>query len=144
MEEEKRSISIVKVLKQLGDYIKQNVENEFKEMKLTGTQGMLIGTLAHDGEMKISDLSDKIGLSNSTVSGIIDRLEKPGYVERIRSKEDRRVVHVRVTPEFRKKAKEHFDKIDTKIDTIMNKATPEEVNKVFEGLNILKKLMDKE
>lgn len=144
MEEEKRSISIVKVLKQLGDYIKQNVENEFKEMKLTGTQGMLIGTLAHDGEMKISDLSDKIGLSNSTVSGIIDRLEKPGYVERIRSKEDRRVVHVRVTPEFRKKVKEHFDKIDTKIDTIMNKATPEEVNKVFEGLNILKKLMDKE
>ena len=143
MVEESRSISIVKVLKQLGDFIKQNIENEFEEMNITGSQGMLIGTLAHNGEMKISDLSDRMGLSNSTVSGIIDRLEKQKYVERIRSKEDRRVVHVRITPKFRKKAKKHFNEIDKKIDTIMNEATLEEVNKIFEGLNILKRLMDR-
>lgn len=143
MQESSRSISIVKVLKQVGDYIKQNVEDEFKEMNLTGSQGMVLGSLARNGEMRISDLSDRMGLSNSTVSGIVDRLEKKGFVERIRSKEDRRVVHVRVTPDFRKKAKNHFNDIEKKINTIMDKATPEEADKVFEGLDILRNLMDR-
>ena len=144
MEETNKSIRIVKLLKQVVDSIKQNVESEFKEMGLTGSQGMLMGTLAHNGKMKISELSERMGLSNSTVSGIVDRLEKQGFVERIRSKEDRRVVYVDVTIEFRKKAKEHFNKIDTKVESVMKEGTQEEIDKVFEGLHILKKIFDRE
>ena len=65
--------------------LKHSMGQHFNPMNLTGPQGMMMGILSHDGEMKISDLSEKIGLSNSTVSGIIDRLEKQGLVERTRS-----------------------------------------------------------
>lgn len=55
---------------------------------------MVLYTLGKHGSMKLSDISEKLSISNSTISGIVDRLEKQKYVERIRSKEDRRVIYV--------------------------------------------------
>lgn len=137
------SMRIAKMLKQVMDAIKQNAESDFKELNLTGTQGMVMATLGHFGKTKISNLSDKMGLSNSTVSGIVDRLEKQGFVERIRCKNDRRVVYVDVTPEFRKIAEKHFCCIEKKYATMMEDASEEEIKKIFEGLQLLKNILDK-
>lgn len=144
MEEIHNSIKVLKVLKQIMDMMKQNMRHHFKKMNITGPQGMLMGILLHYGEMKISDLSDKLGLSNSTVSGIIDRLEKQGFVERTRSAEDRRVVYVSVTSEYKKIAQENFNEIEKKFEDMLNKATPEELNVIFEGLNTLKEVMERQ
>lgn len=116
----------------------------FNAMNLTGPQGMMMGILSHDGEMKISDLSEKLGLSNSTVSGIIDRLEKQGLVERTRSLEDRRVVYVNVSTEFRKNSKENFCKIEKTFEDIMTKATTEEIEIILKGLDALEQIMDRQ
>ncbi|HOJ12380.1 MAG TPA: MarR family transcriptional regulator [Clostridiales bacterium] len=144
MEEISKSISVIRLLKEIMYAVRQNVEYQFKEMRLTGPQGMIIGILANFGEMKISDLSTKIGLSNSTVSGIIDRLEKQNLVERIRSKEDRRVVYVRVSAEFKRNAKEHYNEITKKFEAMMNKATPEELDAIIDGLDKLKTVIDRQ
>jgi len=137
-------IKIFKSLKRLGLMIKQSMGQHFNSMSLTGPQGMMMGILSHDGEMKISELSEKIGLSNSTVSGIIDRLEKQGLVERTRSKEDRRVVYVNVSTEFRKNSKENFCKIEKTFEDIMTRATPEEIDTILKGLDTLEQIMDKQ
>jgi len=136
-------ISIVKLLKNVMDIIKHNIEDEFREMNLTGPQGMLIGILSKYEEMKISEISKKMGLSNSTVSGIVDRMEKQGYVERIRSKEDRRVVHVKITPSFKEKSKKYFSEVENKIDNIIRNGTKEEIEKIYEGLETLKTVLDR-
>ncbi|TCS78470.1 MarR family winged helix-turn-helix transcriptional regulator [Tepidibacillus fermentans] len=143
MKELNKGMMVVKVLKQIMDSFKQNIEQGFKEMNVTGPQGMLMGILVHHGKMKISDLSERMGLSNSTVSGIVDRLEKQGYVERTRSEEDRRVVYVNVTSEFRKQVRKHFSEIEKKFETIMNETASEEIDKIFEGLILLKELMER-
>ena len=143
MEEYNNGLKVVRELKQIMDTFKQHMENEFKEINLTGTQGMLVRTRAHQGEMKISDLSKRMGLSNSTISGIVDRLERQGIVERIRSEEDRRVVWVNVTSDFRKTAKSHIHKVEEKFALMMNESTPEEIEKIYDGLNLLKNLMEK-
>jgi MarR family transcriptional regulator, organic hydroperoxide resistance regulator len=137
-------IKIFKSLKKVGLTIKQSMGQHFNAMNLTGPQGMMMGILSHDGEMKISDLSEKIGLSNSTVSGIIDRLEKQGLVERTRSKDDRRVVYVNVSTEFRKNSKENFCKIEETFEAIMTKATAEEIEIILKGLDTLERIMDRE
>ena len=141
MQEIRKSIEVIKVLKNLMDTIKQNMHEQFKEMRVTGPQGMLMGTLVHNGKMKISDLSEMLALSNSTVSGILDRLEKQGFVERTRSDEDRRVVYVNVTDEFKKHKQEHFKEIEKKLESMMNKATPEELEIIFEGIDTLQKVI---
>lgn len=142
MEELNKGIEVVKTIKQVMDAFKQNVERHWKDLNLTGPQGMLLGTLAHNGEMKISDLSEKLGLSNSTVSGILDRLEKQGLVERTRSEEDRRVVHVNLTPEFRKNAEQRFKDVERNFEDVVNKASAEELDRILIGLETLRKLFD--
>lgn len=143
MSEIVNGIQVVKVLKQIMDEIRNNMQEEFKEMNLTGPQVMLIGILSHHGEMKISELSNRMGLSNSTVSGIVDRLEKQELVLRKRVEEDRRVVYVQVTADFQKRAKEYFNQFEKKIADIMNETTQEDIEKIFEGLNLLKELFEK-
>ena len=135
-------IKIFKSLKRIGHMIKHSMGQHFNDMNLTGPQGMMMGILSHDGEMKISDLSEKIGLSNSTVSGIIDRLEKQGLVERIRSLDDRRVVYVKVSNDFQKNCKKNFSKIEKTFEVALNKATPEEIEIIIKGLDTLEQLMD--
>ncbi|MCM0648046.1 MarR family transcriptional regulator [Clostridium swellfunianum] len=144
VEEVSKAVKIIQLMKKVTNAIKQRMGNHFKEMNLTGPQGMLMGTLAHNGEMKVSELSDKLGLSNSTVSGILDRLENQGLVERVRSKEDRRVVYVKVTDEFIKHSQKHFDEINNIIEQMMNKATPEELDIIFKGMDTLQKVMDRQ
>lgn len=135
-------LDILSTLKSIMNLIHKNIEDQFRKLNITGPQGMIIGILMHHGEMKISDLSQKMGLTNSTVSGIIDRLEKQGMVKRVRSSDDRRVVYVKIADDFKKNAKEVFSDIDKKFETMMNKATDEEHEAIVKGLNTLKKLIE--
>lgn len=144
MEETNQNIKILRLLKEIGRSLKHSMTQQFKNMNLTGPQGMLLGILSHHGKMKISDLGEKIGLSNSTVSGIVDRLEKRGLIERIRSKEDRRVVYVDVTEEFKKDHKNHHYQVEKKFQDDINSATPEEINIIVKGLETLKKVIDRQ
>jgi DNA-binding MarR family transcriptional regulator len=137
-------IRIVRVFKRVGHMLKQSMDKQFGDMKLTGPQGMLMGILAHDGEMKISDLSEKLGLSNSTVSGIIDRLEKQGLVERIRSNEDRRVVYVNVTETYKREFKEKFCKIEKYLQESLTRATDEEVEIILKGIDKLEEVIKRQ
>lgn len=115
---------------------------EFKRENLTAPQGMIMGILSHRGEMKVSDISKVINLSNSTVSGILDRLEKMGYVQRKRSEKDRRVVYISITPEFSKLAKERSVRIEKNMEKVVEKASDEELDKIIEGLTILDKILN--
>jgi DNA-binding MarR family transcriptional regulator len=139
---ENNGIKIIKVLKQVMNAIKQRFGHEFKNMNLTGPQGMLITILSHHGDMKISDLSQKMGLSNSTVSGIVDRLENQKLVQRTRNKDDRRVINVSITSKFKNQADESFKNVEKKFESMLKNATPQELDTVIEGLNILKRLID--
>lgn len=68
---------------------------------LTGPQLVVVKLLEPVGKLSLSELSWKIRARNSTVTGIIDRMEREGLVVRSRSKEDRRVVHIELTAKGR-------------------------------------------
>lgn len=142
MGEINKSLRVIELLRHLMVTIKHNIHHHYKEMNVTGPQGMLMGTLAHHGEMKVSDLSEKLGLSNSTVSGIIDRLENQGLVVRTRSKSDRRVVYVNVTSEFKKGSQNHFNEIEKMFESMMSKATSEELDQILQGLDTLQRVFN--
>jgi MarR family transcriptional regulator, lower aerobic nicotinate degradation pathway regulator len=60
------------------------------------TQVRLFGTL-RDREPTMSDLKTHLSLEKSSVSGLIDRAERRGLVERTTGHPDGRAVHVRLT-----------------------------------------------
>jgi DNA-binding MarR family transcriptional regulator len=73
---------------------------------LTGPQLTVIKLLEDLGDLSLSSLSERIRAQNSTVTGIIDRMEREGLVKRERSTADRRVVFIRLSEKGEKLAKE--------------------------------------
>lgn len=68
-----------------------------REVGLTGPQLTVIKLLESFGDLSLSSLSERIRAQNSTVTGIIDRMEREGLVRRERSTTDRRVVYIRLS-----------------------------------------------
>ena len=65
--------------------------------QMTPPQIFTIMALQEKEGCSFSDLNQILHVSAPTVTGIIDRLEKIGYVKRIHSKEDRRVINIELT-----------------------------------------------
>lgn len=85
-----------------GRRLSQDISNRYG---LTATQlGVL--KMLHDmgGGLNLSSLSQRIRLNNSTVTGIVDRMERDGLLVRERSGEDRRVVNLHLTAKGQKLA----------------------------------------
>ncbi len=74
-----------------------------EERGLTGAQyGVLrsVGDAGPEGLM-LSALSERLMVTCGNITGVVDRLETRGLLRRERSREDRRVVMARLTPEGR-------------------------------------------
>jgi len=65
---------------------------------LTLPQLAVLEALSHHGSLAVSELTKAVHLSQATVTGILDRLEKRFLIERHRSDTDKRRVMVRLTP----------------------------------------------
>jgi len=143
METLNESAKVAKLFQEVMILFKHSMNKVFEDMHqgMTAPQGMVLGILSKEKTMKITELSSKLSLSNSTMSGIIDRLEKQGMVERKRSEEDRRVVHVTISPDFKDLHQNFHKRLERNIGNVLNKGTPEELDKIFVGLDALKKLL---
>ncbi len=71
---------------------------------LTGPQLAVVKMLEPVGKLSLSELSERIRARNSTVTGIIDRMEREELVVRKRSDRDRRVVNIELTGKGRELA----------------------------------------
>ena len=72
----------------------------FGRLQLTCPQALVLNVLGVEGPMPISTLAERTGSANSTVSGIVDRLEKLELARRDRSGTDRRIIYVAVTDKY--------------------------------------------
>lgn len=68
-----------------------------KESGLTGPQLVLLRAIKELGNVTIKQLSNHTNMSQATATTILDRLERNGYIERVRSLEDKRKVHAKLT-----------------------------------------------
>jgi DNA-binding MarR family transcriptional regulator len=67
-------------------------------------QFWVLGALAH-GTRRMSDLAEDTQTSQASLTGIVDRLEEHGLVQRVRSADDRRVIEVALTQAGREEMK---------------------------------------
>ena len=79
-------------------------KEEASRYGVTPTQLSVLKLLHEIGDLSLGTLSKEIRAHNSTVTGIVDRMEAAGLVERARSEEDRRVWIIRLTAQGRKVA----------------------------------------
>ncbi|HVY44965.1 MAG TPA: MarR family transcriptional regulator [Minicystis sp.] len=96
--------AIVETLVYLYTESRRLTKDMAREVGLTGPQLTVIKLLESLGDLSLSTLSERIRAQNSTVTGIIDRMEREGLVRRERSAEDRRVVYIRLSDKGHKLA----------------------------------------
>ncbi|WP_426755225.1 MarR family winged helix-turn-helix transcriptional regulator [Myxococcus sp. Y35] len=70
-----------------------------EQLQFTPPQVHAILWLGRDGALTMGDLARRLGVTEKTVTGVVDRLERQGHLTRERSATDRRVVHCRLTDE---------------------------------------------
>ncbi|WP_027086440.1 MarR family winged helix-turn-helix transcriptional regulator [Cohnella panacarvi] len=64
---------------------------------ISPVQLIVLGKLSEHPNIRLSDLADRMSIGNSTMSGIIDRMVKAGYVSRERTEADRRAMTLNLT-----------------------------------------------
>ena len=77
----------------------QAMTNALARMDLTAAQGHIMGYLAHrDAPPCSRDIEEAFHLSHPTVSGLLSRLEKKGFIEFCPDEEDRRCKRIYMLP----------------------------------------------
>lgn len=73
-----------------------------KEHNVTSMQyqAMLAVRISEEPEgITVNGLAASLGIRHNSAVGLINRLEAQGHIQRVRSQRDRRVAHLRITPE---------------------------------------------
>ena len=78
-------------------------------------------------EVSAGDLAALSGLSTGAVTGLLDRLEKAGLVERTKDPDDRRRVVVRQVPEALEKVKQGWQRIHDGMVQMWNELSDDEI-----------------
>lgn len=142
MEESSKIEEILTLIKKIMSLIKQSFESDFKKMHITESQILVMRVLNHYGDMKVSDISKELDLSNSTVSGIIDRLVEKKIVQRKRSEKDRRIVMISLAQDYHQPVKKHLNAFAQKMGRALSTTTEEDLDFILEGLEKLRTILE--
>jgi len=134
------SEKVVYLFKAIHKIYRDQIYEKSRQYGLTGPQiGLIIG-LAKNPNITMKEMSDCLGLSKSTVSGIVDRLVGQGVVIREIPEDNRRIVRLSLSADFKKNnvLKELTNKY---IGDSLKNASEEDLSKIITGLEILYKLI---
>lgn len=109
---------------------------------LTASQSGVLRELLKNGDLSSADLSRKLFVTPSNITGIIDRLEKKALVARQPKAGDRRVILIALTPDGRDLAQRLPDPIENKLILGLGDLDHEKVERIAETMCQLLDLID--
>jgi DNA-binding MarR family transcriptional regulator len=75
----------------------RELRKETEQLGITARQATLLWLVKRNPGLSLAELAAEEGISPPAMSGHVDRLERVGLIERVRSTEDRRRVGLRLT-----------------------------------------------
>ena len=75
----------------------RELRKETEQLGITARQATLLWLVKRSPGLSLAELAAEEGISPPALSGHVDRLERAGLIERVRSSEDRRRVGLRLT-----------------------------------------------
>ncbi len=133
---------IIELFKQIQQRFRRKIM-EIPEVKsMTMPQIILIHILFEHPGITLTELSRHMSLAKSTVSGIVDRLEDQGLVERHRPEDNRRTVCLKLTEACDRKKDSIMEIKKAYTLELLSKGTPEEIRGILEGLETLNRLLE--
>ncbi|EOA8412035.1 MarR family winged helix-turn-helix transcriptional regulator [Listeria monocytogenes] len=91
---------------------------EAANREITTTQLLAIRELQRESELTLGELAERMKLGKSTVSGIVDRLVKAGFLKRTRNENNRRALSLELTEKGATKAAETYHVFFNRLEPI--------------------------
>ena len=133
------SFEIIMLIKEVYTSMHSQIACHMKESGLTPQQVMVIKIIGHEKEVTISRLCEEMSLAKATVSGIVQRLEDAGYVEKLKKATDKRNTYIVFSEQGNKLAKEWREKMNESFCKVFEHLSEEEMEQIKESLKLLNK-----
>lgn len=135
----KEIIWLIRRLMQAGELYTKELD---KKYQVSAPQLSCLLALHENGPLPPSQIAKHLMVNSSTVTGIIDRLEQKGFVERSRTSPDRRVIMISLTAKGTVLAENAPPPLQKKIVEGLKKLPPLEVESIVQALTKLAFFLD--
>lgn len=93
-------LEIVELLSQVNVKIFKILSPIVKSRNLSITELIILWKINKRGPYRVTDIAKDVGVPQSTLTGIFDRLEAQHYLERVHDSKDRRSVLIKGSPQL--------------------------------------------
>ncbi|WP_431029301.1 MarR family winged helix-turn-helix transcriptional regulator [Lysinibacillus sp. LZ02] len=136
-EEIKQSLKLFIVLSRAQKAISESTHQFFQQEGLNPTEFAVLELLFHKGRQPLQQIGNKILLASGSITYVVDKLEKRGYLKRVSCPNDRRVTYAEISEAGCTFMQEIFPKHEQQLHELMSVLTSEEKDTAIE---LLKKL----
>lgn len=124
---------LISQIKQLQGRTFEKMLKESGIDAFNGAQGRILYVLWERESLTISEIGHLTSLAKTTLTGMLDRMEESGLVERTADKKNRRQVIISITDKARK-YKEEYDSVSDRMNELFYKGFKEDEVAVFEEM----------
>ena len=138
------SVAATKTLVRAGFFITNSPLRPHVELGMNLSQVDVLATLARsEAGLNCSEIAEATLITKGGITGILDRLEARGLVQRIPSRDDRRSIRIQLTEKGVEFSRELFAKLYDSDEEIFAKALkPEQVKQLTKLLTMLVRSME--
>lgn len=131
-------------LRAVRQLLRKPLETAIASGGLTGPQQAAMAALVKSAGMSLKELSKELGLAHSTVSGIVDRLQKRGLLERKTDETDLRVTKIVPTRPVRQFVHETLPQLEMHpLTEALEGATDTERQSIVRGVRALRRVLER-
>lgn len=121
----------------VSQHMSRQFRTHFGKLDLTFPQALTLSVLGQEGRLPMGELARQTGSANSTVSGIVDRLERLGLARRLRSELDHRVILVETTEKYQQLRKQAATGVNEYFEGLLSALTDGEREEIAAALELL-------
>lgn len=136
--------NIEKHLRKIDYIIRRKGREILSDFNITVPQFTALQILINQGNMTIGELSQKMALACSTITDLIDRMEKTELVARNKDQKDKRVVRIKVLPRGYDMLEEVLQRRIEFLNLKLSSLSYQEKESLDQGLDSLYKAMKDE
>ncbi|GAA0292455.1 MarR family 2-MHQ and catechol resistance regulon transcriptional repressor [Gracilibacillus halotolerans] len=137
IKDEELSLKLFVVLTRTLDSIKKKIEDDIKTLGLNPTEFAVLELIYHKGDQPIQKIGEKVLIASSSITYVVDKLEKKQLVKRNPCPNDRRITFATITDNGEKLMDTLFPKHRKAINEILLGLSREEKENMIHQLKKL-------
>lgn len=131
------SLKLFIVLSRSLEAVQKRVEENIRSFGLNPTEFAVLELIYHKGDQPIQKIGEKVLIASSSITYVVDKLEKKELLKRIPCPKDRRVIHATITDSGKQLMETIFPEHQQAIEKILAGLSSEEQENLIEPLKKL-------